>query len=90
MATMRIIQAEEGDSEAAPQVTFEQNISLKELFSTVEDAALRFGIDDNVVDDYTCAYFQKILLQGRMYITNKHICFYSPFNSNTIFGRDPT
>ena len=27
--------------------------------------------------DFTCAWLNEILLHGRMYITEKHLCFYS-------------
>ncbi|RKP07592.1 GRAM domain-containing protein, partial [Thamnocephalis sphaerospora] len=34
-----------------------------------------------LVDDYNCAMQKEILMQGRLYISERHICFYS-----NIFG----
>lgn len=33
--------------------------------------------DERLIADYSCALSRDILLQGRMYISDKHICFYS-------------
>lgn len=33
--------------------------------------------DERLIADYSCALSKDILLQGRMYISDKHICFYS-------------
>ncbi|ORZ22511.1 hypothetical protein BCR42DRAFT_170034 [Absidia repens] len=38
-------------------------------------------LDDNLIEDYGCALQKEILLQGRIYITQHHLCF----NAN-IFG----
>ena len=38
----------------------------------------------------SCALSDKILLQGRVYITTKRICFYSSFNKKTLFGKPTT
>ena len=50
----------------------------------------KFGIKGEVeeVERFSCAYSDKILLQGRMYVTTSHICFHSIFNSSTIIGRE--
>ncbi|KAF3910838.1 hypothetical protein ABW20_dc0105033 [Dactylellina cionopaga] len=37
--------------------------------------------DDHLIEDYGCALQKEILLQGRMYVSNSHICFHS-----NIFG----
>lgn len=37
---------------------------------------------------FTCALANKILLQGRLYITTKRLCFHSYFNKYTLFGRE--
>ena len=37
-----------------------------------------------------CALREKILLQGRVYITTKRICFYSSFNDKTLLFGGPT
>lgn len=33
--------------------------------------------DEILIDDFACAYKKDILIQGRMYLTDKHICFHS-------------
>jgi hypothetical protein len=40
--------------------------------------------DEEVIDDFNCALKKKILLQGTVYLTTKHICFYSKFNDRTL------
>ena len=35
----------------------------------------------NVLDDFVCALQKKVLLQGRMYIFESHVCFHS-----SVFG----
>ena len=39
-----------------------------------------------VLESYCCAARMKILLQGMLYLTEKAVYFYSPFNNKTIFG----
>ena len=41
---------------------------------------------EKVEDNFHCAYHDKILLQGKLYITNKKIVFYTWFNNKTLFG----
>ena len=43
-----------------------------------------FELEENelVVGKYSCAFSEKILLQGKLYITSKKLVFYSWFNSN--------
>ena len=44
---------------------------------------------ERLVDSFTCAVSNRILLHGRLYITNQRICFYSMFNSKLLFfGKD--
>ena len=45
-------------------------------------------MDDSevVLENYCCAARMKILLQGMLYVTEKAVYFYSPFNNKTIFG----
>ncbi|KAI9722834.1 MAG: Sterol 3-beta-glucosyltransferase [Chrysothrix sp. TS-e1954] len=44
-----------------------------------EKVASVFGFDEveKVVSDYSCGLLQNILLQGHMYVTLKHLCFYA-------------
>ena len=46
-----------------------------------------FDEDEAVIDNYACAASFKLLLQGMLYVTNKHVYFYSPFNKKTMLGR---
>ena len=50
----------------------------------------KFGLKSSttIIESFSCALSQKILLHGRMYLTTTHICFHSYFNSTTIFGRE--
>ncbi|KAK6505757.1 hypothetical protein TWF481_007649 [Arthrobotrys musiformis] len=57
----------------APATT-RRNRDFHTLFKTVPQ-------DDNLIEDYGCALQKEILLQGRMYVSSGHICFYS-----NIFG----
>ena len=41
--------------------------------------------DERIVDDFSCAISQDVLLHGRMYVSQSHICFYS-----NIFGHRTT
>ena len=38
------------------------------------------------MENYCCAVRTNILLQGVLYVTEKAVYFYSPFNNKTIFG----
>lgn len=51
----------------------------------------RFGLEkgEKLIDSFSCAVAMKILLQGRLYITNQRLCFHSFFNNKfVIFGKD--
>lgn len=43
--------------------------------------------NEKVLYIYNCAYSDSILLQGKLYLTNKKIVFYSWFNGSTLFGK---
>ena len=47
----------------------------------------QFEKDENILDNFNCALKDKILLQGKFFITNKRIWFKSLFNANTLFGK---
>lgn len=54
--------------------------------SALEKLRELFGVpqDEPLVTEYMCALHVKILLQGRMYVFENHVCFYSNvFRSNT-------
>ena len=42
---------------------------------------------ENIIDNFNCALKDKILLQGKFFITNKRIWFRSLFNTSTLFGK---
>lgn len=48
----------------------------------------RFNLSaqDKFITSYACAFAQKILLQGRLYVFNTRLCFHSYFNAQTLFG----
>jgi len=49
----------------------------------------KFERGEKLQDSFTCAISKKILLHGRLYITNKRLCFYSMFNNKLLFfGKD--
>ncbi|CDW77825.1 gram domain-containing protein [Stylonychia lemnae] len=54
---------------------------LFEKFSKLEQ-------DEKFLESFACALNQKILLQGRLYLTTKRICFHSYFNDKTLFGKE--
>ena len=37
------------------------------------------------MDEFNCGYSGNIVVTGKIYITNKRLCFYSPFNDKNIF-----
>jgi len=41
--------------------------------------------DEYLIDEFNCGYSGNIVVTGKLYITNKRICFYSPFNDKNIF-----
>lgn len=43
---------------------------------------------ERCVANYSCAVSMKILIQGRVYVTTKRLCFHSYFNDKTIFGKE--
>jgi VAD1 Analog of StAR-related lipid transfer domain/GRAM domain len=57
---------------------------------TDDNLLQKFGLKSktSIIESFSCALSQKLLLHGRMYLTNTHICFHSYFNSTTIFGRE--
>lgn len=50
--------------------TDKRNADFHALFPKVPE-------DDRLLDDFSCALSREILLQGRMYISEHYICFYS-------------
>ena len=62
------------------QIIIENQNQLKE-----EEKLLKLEKDEIFIKFFRCAFSEKILLQGRLYVTNKKLVFYSLFNSENIF-----
>lgn len=67
-----------GDSKLK-NVTYSNEKKNNEFHNIFKDAGV--SPDEKLLADYSCALSREILLQGRLYVSEKHICF----NSN-IFG----
>ena len=63
----------------------EELIKLMEISDRKDEEELDQG--ENIIDNFNCALKDKILLQGKFFITNKRIWFKSLFNANTLFGK---
>lgn len=50
---------------------------VRRVESRLSELQAMFGLDDaeELVDTYMCALKKKILLQGRMYVFDRHVCF---------------
>eukprot|EP00922_Rhytidocystis_sp_ex-Travisia-forbesii_P056552 GHVS01083696.1.p1 GENE.GHVS01083696.1~~GHVS01083696.1.p1 ORF type:complete len:935 (+),score=95.64 GHVS01083696.1:246-3050(+) len=55
-----------------------------------DEFSLRFGKSEYVLQSYRCALSRKILLQGRLYVSQNYMGFFSLFNDSTLFGTDTT
>ena len=44
------------------------------------------GGNETVLGKFDCALSDKILLQGKLYLTGRALYFHSAFNSGTLFG----
>lgn len=66
-----------------------RRISVKNISSNRKKFDDIFFIDQDEVfiDNFSCALSDKILVQGKLYITNKKLVFYSWFNNSTLFGK---
>ena len=62
-----------------------KNVNLKD--KRQHEGIFYIDEDENVISNFSCALSGKILLQGKLYITNKKIVFYSWFNNSTLFGK---
>ena len=63
----------------------EELIKLMEISNKKDEEELEQG--ETIIDDFNCALKDKILLQGKFFITNKRIWFRSLFNPYTLFGK---
>jgi len=51
---------------------------------------IEFENEETIIDSFSCAYKDKILLQGKLILTSKKLAFHSLFNSSTLFGKGGT
>ena len=56
-------------SSSKPKAPVALSEALAEIF--------QFDQPEEVISEYACWYLQSVLLQGYMYITQKHVCFYA-------------
>jgi hypothetical protein len=69
-----------------PTHSHAQSSLTKKIVSRVRELKVLFGLDveddgEELLDTFMCALKKRILLQGRMYIFSKHVCF-----SSSLFG----
>ena len=67
---------------------FDMTASPKKKKSTYTFFKNKFGLSkDEVIDDlFSCALMDKILIQGKLFISNRKLCFHSYFNRYTLLG----
>lgn len=67
---------------------FDLTASPKKKKSTYSFFNNKFGLSkDEVIDDlFSCALLDKMLIQGKIFISNKKVCFHSYFNRHTFLG----
>ena len=46
---------------------------------------ISFVGNEKLLKTFTCALADKIILQGRLYVTNDRLCFHSKFNADNVF-----
>jgi len=54
-----------------------KNSRRKEKLAEKLEDIFHLGVKEDVVGEFTCWLFRSILLQGRLFLTKGHICFYS-------------
>ncbi|KAL7904588.1 glycosyltransferase family 1 protein [Trichoderma velutinum] len=69
---------EDGDEDGEEEDTTALAKKLMEIF--------KFDEPERVIEEYPCWLLQQVLLQGFLYITSKHICFYAylPKKTHTV------
>ncbi|MCQ2815809.1 MAG: GRAM domain-containing protein, partial [archaeon] len=51
---------------------------------------INFEEGEKLINTFSCAFKESILLQGKLHVTAKNIYFKSPFKSGTLFGKGGT
>lgn len=49
---------------------------------------ISFVEGEELYKTFSCALADKIILQGRLYVTSHRLCFFSNFNPSTVFFGD--
>ena len=57
---------------------------LKNIKSNTNE--LNTALGGSPIDSFNCALLDKVLLQGKLYLTKQKIVFHTPFNKNTLLG----
>ncbi len=58
-------------------VASHKNSRRKEKLAEKLEDIFHLGVKEDVVGEFTCWLFRSILLQGRLFLTEGHICFYA-------------
>ncbi|KAJ3175493.1 hypothetical protein HDU87_006156 [Geranomyces variabilis] len=69
-AAVALLATADDDEAAAGLASKKRNSDFHDLFSTLPK-------DDLLVEDYACAWQKEVLIQGRMYLSQRHISFYA-------------
>ncbi|KAF2173917.1 glycosyltransferase family 1 protein [Zasmidium cellare ATCC 36951] len=73
------ISKNEKEKEPGQTVKDKAKTSLTQTVATI----FQFEEPEDVVAEYPCWYTKNVILQGFMYITTKHVCFYSYLHQKT-------
>ncbi|CAK1366767.1 unnamed protein product [Cercospora beticola] len=60
-----------------------EDVGRKRPLPHVIAEIFQFDEPEEVLSEYSCWYLQNVLLQGFMYITQKHVCFYAYLQKKT-------
>ena len=71
-------------SEPSLELSVAREVSPRTQFLKIKFK--NFGQNEFVIANYACSVTMTIVLQGMLYITDRNIYFYSPFNSKTVIG----
>lgn len=67
---------EKHPAQGVPTTTADESAPTRPLPHVIADI-FSFPEPEEVVAEYPCWYLQNVLLQGYMYITQRHVCFYA-------------
>lgn len=86
--TNSIIDPENLDRQIDKSINFDLSSSPKKKKSTYAFFANKFGLvnDEIVVSVFSCALMDRMLIQGKIFVSNKKLAFHSYFNKHTFIG----